>query len=146
MNATVDDRIATAINTTVSAISSESAMWTPVAKTPIGPEGVSLENATTYNFQIPNVIPLTARELLVYASVKCGTAHLRRFGDIILYVMRNGLRFEKLLYMHGHEQAAFNTNSDNMWFPVPADRLMHLEITVAVPGNCLALLSTIGYR
>ena len=145
INATVDDRIATAINTTVSAISSESAMWTPVAKTPIGPEGVSLENATTYNFQIPDVIPLTARELLVYASVKCGTAQL---GDIIFlnHVMRNGLRFEKFLYMHGHEQAAFNTNSDNMWFPVPADRLMHLEITVAVPGNCLALLSTIGYR
>ena len=115
-------------------------------KTPIGPERLSLENATSYNFQIPNVIPLTARELLVYASVKCGTARLRRFGDIILYVMCNGLRFEKLLYMHGHEQAAFNTNSDNMWFPVPADRLMHLEITVAVPGNCLALLSTIGYR
>ena len=35
-NATVDERIiAMAINTTVSAISSELAIWTPVAKTPI---------------------------------------------------------------------------------------------------------------
>ena len=65
-------------------------MWTPVAKTPIGPEGLSLGNATTYNFQIPDVIPLTARELLVCASVKCGTA---RLGDIIFYVMHNGLQF-----------------------------------------------------
>ena len=151
INTTVDDRIATAINTTVNAIcSSESVMWTPVAKTPIiGPEAslrLSLENATTYNFQIPDVIPLTARELLVYASVKCGTATLRRFGDIVFYVMHNGLRFENLLYMHGYEQAAFNTNSDNMWFPMPADRLIHLEITVAIPGNCLTLLSAIGYR
>ena len=145
-NATVDERIAMAINTTVSAISSELAMWTPVAKTPIGPENVSLENATTYNFQIPNVIPLTAEEFMVYASVICGTASLRRSGDIIFYVLHNGLRLEKFLYMHGYDQRAFNTNSDNMWFPMPTDRLMHLGIGVAMPGNCFAQLFTIGYR
>ena len=150
INATFDERIAnvaTELNATVTAFNSESAMWTPVAKTPIGPaSGLSLENATTYNFQIPDVIPLTARELLVYASVECGEATFRRIGDIILYVMHNGLRFEKRLYMHGYDQMAVNTNSDNMWFPMPADRLVHLEITVAIPGNCLALLSAIGYR
>ena len=140
INPTVDERIATAI-------SSHSAMWTPVAKTVVGPaDGVSLDRATTYDFQIPDVIPLTASELLVYASVKCGTANLRTFGDIIFYVMHNGLRFEKRLYMTGYDQMAVNTNSDNMWFPMPADRFMHLEITFANPGNCLALLSTIGYR
>ena len=50
----VDKRIAMAINTTVSAINSESAMWTPVVKTPINPGGVTLRlrNATTYNYQI----------------------------------------------------------------------------------------------
>ena len=150
IKATFDERIAnvaTELNATVTAINSESAMWTPVAKTPIGPASLKLENATTYNFQIPDVIPLTARELLVYASVKCGTATVQRSGDIIVYVMHNGLRFEKFLYMHGYRwQAAFNTNSDNVWFPMPSDRLVHLEITAAIPGNCSARLSTIGYR
>ena len=146
-NITIDEKIATAINTTVSAISSESATWTPVAKTPISPaEGLTLENATTFNFQIPDIIPLAAREFMVYGIVKCGTAHLQRAGDIILYVMHNGLQFEKFLYMHSYEQAAWNTNSDNMWFPMPADRLLHVEITVAIPGTCRALFSTIGYR
>ena len=146
-NATIDERIATAINTTVSAISSESATWTPVAKTPISPGGLSLQNATTFNFQIPDIIPLAAREFMVYAIVKCGGTHHQRVGDIIFYVMHNGLRFEKFLYMHSYRyQEAWNTNSDNMWFPMPADRLLHVEITVAIPGNCRTLFFTIGYR
>ena len=144
-NATIDERIATAINTTVSAISSESAMWTPVAKTAISPGGLTLENATTFTFQIPDIIPLAAREFMVYAVVKCGTAH-QRTGDIIFYVMHHGLRFEKFLYMHSYNQAAWNTNSDNMWFPMPADRLLHVEITVAITGNCSTLFFTTGYR
>ena len=82
-NAIVDERIAMAMNTTVSAVKSELAMWIPVAKTPISPEKVSLENVTTYNYQIPDVIPLTAKEFMVYASVICGIAHLRTFGGII---------------------------------------------------------------
>ena len=145
-NATIDERIATAINTTVSAISSESATWTPVAKTPISPGGLSLQNATTFNFQIPDIIPLAAREFMVYAIVKCGGTNHQRVGDIIFYVMHNGLRFEKFLYMHSYGQEAWNTNSDNMWFPMPADRLLHVEITVAIPGNCRALFFAIGYR
>ena len=84
-NATVDERIATAIDTAVSAISSESAMWTPVAKTPIGPDRVSLENATTYHYQIPDVIPVTANEFIVYASVICGT--VRAADSVISYCM-----------------------------------------------------------
>ena len=136
LTATTEDRL--------NAIRSESAMWTPVAKTNIGIH--SLENATTYEFQIPNVIPPTAREFMVYATVKCGYANLQGVSDIIFYVRHNGLRFEKFLYMHGYSQHAYNTNSDNMWFPMPADRLVHLEITVAIPGNCKAQLSTIGYR
>ena len=136
LTATTEDRL--------NAIRSESAMWTPVAKTNIGV--VKLVNATAYDFQIPNVIPPTAMEFMIYATVKCGYANLRRISDIILYVWHNGLRFEKFLYMHGYDQNALNTNSDNMWFPMPTDRLVHLEITVAIPGNCNALLSTIGYR
>ena len=146
-NTTIDERIATAINTSISAISSESATWTPVAKTPISPaEGLTLENATTFNFQIPDIIPLAAREFMVYAIVKCGTSPFQRTGDIIFYVMNNGLRFEKFLYMRSYNQNAWNTNSDNMWFPMPADRLLHVEITVAFPGDCRTLFSTTGYR
>jgi hypothetical protein len=144
--ATINETIATVMNTTISAINSKSAMWTPVDKTNISQGGISLEDATTYSFQIPDVIPLTAREFMVYAIVKCGTAQLQREGDIIFYVMHNGFKFEKFLYMHSYNQAAWNTNSDNIWFPMPADRLIHVEITVALPGDCLALFSAIGYR
>ena len=140
INATVDERIATAID-------SDSAMWTPVAKTVVGPaDGVSLERATTYDFQIPDVIPLTAREFMLYATVECGYARNYNTVDIIFYVYANGLRFEKFLHMAGYDQLAFNTNSDNMWFPMPAHRLVHLEITVGITGNCDVLQYITGYR
>ena len=59
---------------------------------------------------------------MVYASVTCGYAHSRidLFGDIVLYVLHNGLQSEIFLYMYGYDQEAFNTNSNNMWFPMPA--------------------------
>ena len=146
-NATIDERIATAKNTgtTVSAISSESATWRSMAKTYIAT--LRLENATTYNFRIPGNIPLAAMEFMVYGIVRCGNTLLQKEGDIIFYVMNNGLRFEKFIYMHSHlHQYSRNTNSDNMWFPMPADRLLHVEITMASPGKCRALIYTIGYR
>ena len=36
-----------------------------MAKTPISQEVISLEDATTYSFQIPDIIPLTDREFMV---------------------------------------------------------------------------------
>jgi hypothetical protein len=147
--ATIDKAIAKAMNTTINAVSSESAMWTPVDKTIIGPGRITLEDGTTYSFQIPSVIPLTAREFMVYAIVKCGWVPLERSSiesEVIFYVMHNGLRFEKFLYMYSLEQGAWNTNSDNMWFPMPADRLIHIEITVSISSRCPVLFYVIGYR
>ncbi len=147
--ATIDKAIATAMNTTISAVSSESAIWTPVEKTIIGPGRITLEDGTTYSFQIPDVIPLIAREFMVYVIVKCGWVPLEKSSiesDIIFYVMHNGLRLEKFLYMHSYSQGAWNTNSDNMWFPIPADRLIHMEITVAISSRCPALFYVVGYR
>jgi hypothetical protein len=86
---------------------------------------------------------------MVYAIVKCGWVPLAkssRESDIIFYVMHNGLRFEKFLYMHSYNQGAWNTNSDNMWFPMPTDRLIHIEITVAIDSGCPALFYVVGYR
>ena len=140
-NATIDERFITTIST-------ESATWTPVVKTHIG--NFSLQNATTYNFQIPDIIPFAAREFMVYGIVKCGRSDPltnKSKGQIIFYVIHNGLRFDKFLFMESnYNRNAWTTNSDNMWFPMPADRLLHVEITVDNPGNCSTLFFTTGYR
>ena len=120
------------------------ATWTPVNKTLIG--SPSLDTVTVFHYPIPDVIPNTAREFLLYASIYCGTSVSGSLDDIALYVIHNGMRLEKFLFMISYHQNAVNTNSDNMWFPLPADRLVHLEIPAAFPQNCAARLYTIGYR
>ena len=120
------------------------ATWTPVNLTSIG--SLSLGTASTFHFQIPDIIPHTASEFLLYAYFACGTAGIQKENDIIFYVEDGGVRFEKFLYLRSFNQVAWNTNSDNMWFPMPADRQIHVNVQAAIPRNCYARLYTIGYR
>ena len=117
--------------------------WTPTNKTVIAQTEFS--EATTHQLSIPSVIPDTAREFLLYATVLCGYSHTNDLrADIIFYVEDGGTCYEKFLHMHTYRQSAYNTNSDNMWFPMPSNRLIHIEVPVVLPGNCsvgLKLLS-----
>ena len=107
---------------------------------------ISFNNPATYQFFIPDVVPDTAREFLLYASVICGGTVRDLSADIIFYVENGSTRYEKFLHMYGWDQLAYNTNSDNMWFPMPSNRLVHMELPIAFPGSCWAQLFTIGYR
>lgn len=68
--------------------------------------------------------------------------------DIKYYVMENGVRYEYLLAMHAYPQDAFNSNSDNMWFPMPSNRVVYIEVPIAFPPgvNCYTKATVIGYR
>jgi hypothetical protein len=48
--------------------------------------------------------------------------------------------------MQSYYQNAIDTNSDNMWFPMPADRQIHLEIVPIAFRSCFSHLWVIGYR
>ena len=118
--------------------------WTPVNKTQIGSD--DLNAATTLSYSIPSIIPSTAREVLVYPTVRCGTSTIDMGADITYYVEVNGVRYEHFLYMHGYPQNAYNTNSDNMWFPMPSNRMVYVEVPLAFPRYCHTFVSVIGYR
>ena len=120
------------------------AIWTPVELTFVG--ALNFDTASTFHFQIPDIIPQTAKEFLLYAYLACGRADGLRDSDIVFYVEHDGLRFEKFLYLRSFPQEAWNTNSDNMWFPMPADRQIHANVEVVIPRYCFARLYVIGYR
>ena len=120
------------------------AIWTPVDVTLIG--SVYIDTASPFHFQIPDIIPHTASEFFLYAVLVCGAAGVSKTNDILFYVEHDGVQFKKYVYMRSHHQSGFNTNSDNMWFPMPADRRIHMIVPVPVPQNCFAQLHTIGYR
>jgi hypothetical protein len=114
----------------------------------IGEADFSAGTTAIFHFQIPDIIPDSdsASEFLLYATLNCGTSDIEMRANIIFYVERNGIRFEKFLRMHSYDQNAWNTNSDNMWFPMPADRQIHLEIVPIAFRSCSSKLWVIGYR
>ena len=107
---------------------------------------LNFDTASTFHFQIPDIIPHTANEFLLYASLACGSADGIRTNSIVFYVEHDGIQFKEFLYMRSYPQSAWNTNSDNMWFPMPADRQIHVIVQGAIRGDCFVLLYTIGYR
>ena len=118
--------------------------WTPVNKTHIG--GNYLNTAHSLSYTIPSIIPSTAREVLVYSSANCGWSSINMAVDITYYVEVNGIRYEHFLHTHAYRQDAVNTNSDNMWFPMPPNRIVHVEAPLAIPDYCNTVTSVIGYR
>ena len=57
----------------------------------------NLDPASTSSFQIPTIVPNTAREFLVYAYLACG-ASANETMDIAFYVEHGGIRFEVSTY------------------------------------------------
>ncbi len=119
--------------------------WTSVPLTAI--EGSNLRHPNTFSFVIPNVIPSTAKNVLIYTTMLCGhssvgtTLHLKVFTQD-----GSNKRFEKYLYMLTLNQNAYNTNSDNMWFPMPINRRIYMTVDRDVGGGCWAHLYAIGYN
>ena len=118
--------------------------WTPVAKTEFGNSDIN--TATTLSYTIPNIIPNSARAVLIYPTTRCGYSNADIGADLSYYVVVNGTRYEHFLHMHAYRQDAYNTNSDNMWFPMPSNRLLYVGVPITFPNNCHTFVSVIGYR
>ena len=123
---------------------SASVNWTSVPITRIG--GTNLRTLSTFSYTIPNVIPSTAKEVLVHASLHSGTALSGIPQHVKIFTQEESNRYEKYLYVLSFNQPAFNTNSDNMWFPMPSNRRIMMVVTRDEGPNCGAELHAIGYR
>lgn len=124
-----------------------STRWIPVNKTSIITLSSSAMVAGTYQYSIPGVIPDSASELLLYISVTCGHSSTGDgLKDILFYTMEGDQRFGVYLQIHAYHQDAINTNSDNVWLPMPTNRLVYVEVPVTYTRGCVYHLSTTGYR
>ena len=118
-------------------------VWRPLEKI-IGQDTFNYQRTFTYS--IANIVPDTATQFLVYATTWCGnTKEPITFIDIPIYVTVDGRRLSKYLFIIGYLQDAYNTNTDNMWFPVPSDKIINVEVPQSVPGICKFKLTAIGY-
>jgi hypothetical protein len=133
-------------NQTTSTESYSPTKWISVTKTQFGHS--TLQEAGTFSFTIPDVIPSTAREVLIYVAVNDGSESIRPNDDIKIFTQIKTTKYEKYLFMvswrttGGHA----NTNSDNMWFPMPPNRMVYVTVDVAHTVWLNARLLAIGYR
>ena len=118
--------------------------WTSVTKTSIGSS--NLQHASTMTFTIPNIIPSSAREVLIFVGASSGYSNRGPYHDLKVFTQIGTNRYEKYLTLYSYEQSAWNTNSDNMWFPMPPNRRVYLTVPAAHGNYVNARLFAIGYR
>ena len=118
--------------------------WTSIAKTQIGTS--NLQHASTMTFTIPNIIPSSAREVLIFVGASSGGSNRGPYHDLKVFTQIGTTKYEKYLTLYSWNQNAINTNSDNMWFPMPPNRRVYLTVPAAHGRYADARLFAIGYR
>ena len=118
--------------------------WTSVTKTLIGSS--TLQHAGTISFTIPSIIPSSAREVLVYVALRDGSVARGPQNDIKIFTQLGTTRYEKYIYLHSWDTSGHDTNSNNLWFPMPTNRRIYLTLPQAHSLWVYARLLAIGYR
>lgn len=118
--------------------------WTSVRKTWMGL--VRYHHAGTLSLTIPSVIPSSAREVLIYA--RSYNAYAVRSGDMDIKVFTQiGLKqYEKYIFLTFRPQNGHSITNDNMWFPMPPNRRIYINVPSARPNSGAVYFSAIGYR
>ena len=125
--------------------SSYQATWTSVPLTQIG--HTTFRHSGTLSYEIPNVIPDDAKEVLIYADFQSGSSGPRdRISHFKIFTEKGANDYAKYISLHSYGQAAWNTNSDNLWFPMPSNRRVYLNVPNVHSGNIRGRLYVIGYR
>jgi hypothetical protein len=124
--------------------SSAAYTWNSVPKTWIGQAPFNL--AITYSFNIPSVIPATAHEVLIYARVYSYRSGVHQDLDVKIFTQIGRTRYEKYLFVVLYPQTSVVTSTDNMWFPMPTNHRIYINIPVRRFNGGQIYLSAIGYR
>ena len=120
--------------------------WTSVSITSIGSS--NLRHTGTLAYDIPSVIPSSAKEVLVLASAVAGVSGPSdRYHYVKIYTEQDQKQYEKYIYLTSYGQNAYHTtNSDNLWFPMTSGRQIFVKLTYAHTGFTKVHLHAIGYR
>ena len=120
--------------------------WTSVPMTSIGTS--TLQHTGTVAYDIPSVIPDSAKEVLVLASALAGiSGPNERTHYVRIYTEQDQAQYEKCIFLTSYNQNAYHTiNSDNLWFPMTSGRQVFVTLTYAHTGLVRVNLHAIGYR
>lgn len=119
--------------------------WTSVSMIMIGYS--TLQHTGTLAYDIPSIIPSSAKEVLIFVNLRIGdSGPSNRVHYIKIYTEENSQQYEQYIIMTSYNQNAYNTNSDNMWFPMTSGRQVFVKLSNSHTGNIQLILNAIGYR
>lgn len=110
--------------------------------------------AESYSHDVPNSIPLTAKEILVFAWIAKGSnspASNDAPVHVSIYTQDSSQSYIQKLVITNNRQAvtsgnqAWTFNSDNMWFPLTSERKIHVTLPSILEG-AQSGMEIIGYR
>lgn len=105
----------------------------------------------TYKFPLPMyLIPAGSREVLIHVMIRAGFSLPDNFQPwLMVYVKDREKRLYKMTRITQRKQDAFSDNTENMWFPLPPDRSVYLEVPrrpKPIQKNATCNIYVIGYR
>ena len=118
--------------------------WISVQRTVIGSS--TLREATTNAYVIPDIIPSSAREVLVFVGANIGYSNIGPYSDLKIFTQIGTTQYEKYLRLYSYNQVAYNSNSENMWFPMPPNRKVYLTVPKPYGESVVIGFYVIGYR
>ncbi len=107
--------------------------WTSVPKTNVAFN--NLNQAATFSYIIPSVIPLDAKNILilVYAGIGPPKNGLHGVGGDVIIFTQDGSNehYEQYMYLSAWI-GTWRAQTDNMWFPMPANRRIYITVPVSI--------------
>ena len=129
-------------------------VWHPLSlshATKIGGFDKGVPQGCTLQMPLPmNIIPMDTKEILLHVA-GCAGLSLPHADSYFLkvYVKDRGVKYNKSMRITTCKQDAYSNNTENMWFPMPADRFVYLEVprkTKPLERNVRCNVYIIGYR
>ena len=121
--------------------------WSPVSPYRLFSVGAG-NRCGVQQCKIPlNLVPGQAREILLLVACHSGSASPKGVTHCLsLFVEENGVRYAKYIHITTHGQSALNDNTENMWLPMPTDRMLQFDVPQVFSGIITCNVILTGYR
>ncbi len=121
--------------------------WTSVPKTNVAYN--NLNQAATFSYIIPSVIPSDAKNILIFAFADLGPPKNGLHGaggDVIIFTQDgSNEHYEQYMCLTAWT-GLWRAQTDNMWFPMPANRRIYITLPVSMVNDGGLILYAIGYN
>ena len=100
----------------------------------------------TFSYEIPDTVPDDAKEVFLYARFYTGngggiTSHFT------IYTEEGDDKYQQYITLDGYSShARWNSNTDNLWFPMPSNRRVFLVVPNTHASDAGGELYVTGYR